>query len=73
MGEVDMNGQNMVIHFSEQEQTDLIGMSRWFKSIGFAILVMGVVAVILPHIVTLAVGMLVGIVSLVIHEQPKII
>jgi len=60
-----MNSQNVMIHFSEQERENLTDMSRWFKGIGIAVLTIGILAVILPHIATLAVEILVGIVLIV--------
>jgi uncharacterized membrane protein HdeD (DUF308 family) len=59
-----MNHQNVIVYFSDQERVGLPGMSRWFKVIGIAMLIMGIMAVILPHVATLAVGILVGLVLL---------
>ena len=40
-------------------------MARWFKIIGAAMLIIGLLAVILPHIATLTVQILIGVILLV--------
>lgn len=59
-----MSNQSIVIHYSEREQGDLSGMSRWFKGVGLAVLLAGILAAALPQIATLTVELLVGAVLL---------
>ncbi len=60
-----MQQQSAVMYFSERERSDFPGMSKWFKGIGIAVLIMGILAVILPYVATLTINILVGIVLLI--------
>lgn len=55
-----MNAESIVINFSERERSDFNGMSKCFMGIGLALFIIGVLAVITPHIATLALEILVG-------------
>ncbi len=55
-----MDNQNVIEYFSEQEVNGLSSMAKWFKGIGFVILVLGMLSVLLPHIGTLTVNLLVA-------------
>lgn len=57
-----MDGQELTIYFTDREQKDFESMSKWFRGMGIGILVIGILAVILPHIATLTVQMLVAVI-----------
>ncbi len=61
-----MGKDEAVIYFSDREQRDFNGMSKWFKGIGLAIGIMGILAVILPYAATLTVEILLGIVLVMV-------
>lgn len=60
-----MNYQDILVHFSERERNDLAQMAKWFRGIGAAMLILGILAVILPHMATLTVQILVAVILLV--------
>mgnify|MGYP006303247357 CR=1 FL=1 len=60
-----MESQTLTVCFSEPERSNLASMAKWFKITGAAMLVIGLLAVILPHIATLTVQLLIGVVLLV--------
>ncbi len=60
-----MNNENVIVYFSEREQMDFDGIAGWFRGAGIAFLVVGLLAVILPHVATLTVQFLIGLILLV--------
>lgn len=59
-----MNRQEFTLYFTDREQDDFMGMSKWFRNIGIALLVIGILAVILPYVATLTVQVLVAVILL---------
>lgn len=59
-----MNRPEFTLYFTDREQKDFSGMSRWFRNIGIALFVIGLLAVILPHIATMTVQILVAAILL---------
>jgi len=57
-----MDGQELTIYFTDREQKGFESMSKWFRGMGIGTLVIGILAVILPHIATLTVQMLVAVI-----------
>lgn len=57
-----MDHQELILCFTDREKRDFVGMSRWFRGIGFAVLAIGLLAVILPHIATITVQILVAVI-----------
>ncbi len=60
-----MNNENVIVYFSEREQTNFDGMVGWFKTVGIILLVVGLLAVILSHIATLTVQVFIGLILLI--------
>jgi uncharacterized membrane protein HdeD (DUF308 family) len=60
-----MDSQSLTVCFTEMERSNLRSMAGWFKIIGVAMLIVGLLAVILPHIATLTVQILIGIILLI--------
>ena len=60
-----MINHDALIYFSERERGNFAGMSKWFKGIGLAILVAGILAVILPYMAALTLEILLGIILLI--------
>lgn len=60
-----MNTQSLTVCFTEPERSNLGAMAKWFKIIGVAMLIIGLLAVILPHIATITVQILIGVVLLI--------
>jgi uncharacterized membrane protein HdeD (DUF308 family) len=59
-----MSDQGVIIYFSDRERLDLAGMSKWFRGLGLALLLLGVLAVVLPYFAALSVEIIVGLVLL---------
>jgi len=59
-----MNRQEMIIYFTDNEQKDLPGMAKWFKGVGLAMLIIGLIAVLLPYIATLTLQILIATILL---------
>lgn len=57
-----MNGQELTIYFTDREQKDFVNMSKWFRGVGIALLIIGILAVMLPYIATMTVQMLVAVI-----------
>ncbi|MCJ8498995.1 HdeD family acid-resistance protein [Desulfatitalea alkaliphila] len=54
-----------LVRFTEIERSNIGAMAKWFKTIGVVMVIIGLLAVILPHIATITVQILIGMVLLI--------